>query len=56
MLAIGAVSCALVMAPVLNLLARAYGIGPPTEDHPNSLLAPQVTGRLIREFTAQGAS
>src|SRR5687768_3722963 len=27
MLAIGAVSCALVMAPVLNLLAVAYGIG-----------------------------
>jgi putative OPT family oligopeptide transporter len=43
MLAIGAVSCALVMAPVLNLLDRAYGIGPPTEAHPNSLLAPQAT-------------
>ena len=27
MLAIGSVSCALVMAPVLNLLAKAYGIG-----------------------------
>ncbi|MFO1426809.1 MAG: oligopeptide transporter, OPT family [Steroidobacteraceae bacterium] len=43
MLAIGAVTSALVMAPVLNLLARAYGIGPPTAEHPNSLLAPQAT-------------
>ncbi len=43
MLAIGAISCALVMAPVLNLLAKAYGIGVPTEDHPNPLLAPQAT-------------
>src|SRR4051812_11413623 len=43
MLAIGAISCALVMAPVLNLLAQAYGIGPPTADHPNSLSAPQAT-------------
>jgi putative OPT family oligopeptide transporter len=43
MLAIGAISCALVMAPVLNLLARAYGIGVPTADHPNPLLAPQAT-------------
>jgi putative OPT family oligopeptide transporter len=43
MLAIGAVSCALVMAPVLNLLAKAYGIGVPTEAHPNPLLAPQAT-------------
>ena len=30
MLMIGAFSCALIMAPVLNLLAAAYGIGPPT--------------------------
>ena len=29
MLAIGAVASALVMAPVLNLLAKAYGIGAP---------------------------
>jgi putative OPT family oligopeptide transporter len=43
MLAIGAASCALVMAPVLNLLAKAYGIGVPTPDHPNPLLAPQAT-------------
>jgi putative OPT family oligopeptide transporter len=34
MLAIGAASSALVMAPVLNLLADAYGIGVATDAHP----------------------
>ncbi|MBP9591811.1 MAG: oligopeptide transporter, OPT family [Steroidobacteraceae bacterium] len=43
MLAIGAASSALVMAPVLNLLASAYGIGVPTPEHPDPLLAPQAT-------------
>jgi putative OPT family oligopeptide transporter len=43
MLAIGAVSCALIMAPVLNLLDNAYGIGVPSADHPDPLLAPQAT-------------
>jgi putative OPT family oligopeptide transporter len=43
MLGIGAISCALVMAPVLNLLAQAYGIGVPTAERPNPLLAPQAT-------------
>ena len=43
MLAIGAASCALVMAPVLNLLLKAYGIGAPTAEHPNALIAPQAT-------------
>ncbi len=42
MLAIGAVSCALVMAPVLNLLAKAYGIGIVDAAHPNALAAPQA--------------
>lgn len=42
MLAIGAVSSAMVMAPVLNLLLEAYGIGARTPEHPNSLLAPQA--------------
>jgi len=42
MLAIGAFSCALIMAPVLNLLAAAYGIGAPTAEHPNPLAAPQA--------------
>lgn len=43
MLGIGAVSSALVMAPVLDLLAQAYGIGVPSAEHPNPLLAPQAT-------------
>ena len=43
MLAIGGISSALVMAPVLNLLAQAYGIGVPSEAHPSPLLAPQAT-------------
>jgi putative OPT family oligopeptide transporter len=42
MLAVGAVSSALVMAPVLNLLAQAYGIGVPSAEHPSPLLAPQA--------------
>ena len=42
MLAIGGVSSALIMAPVLSLLAQAYGIGVPTEAHPSPLLAPQA--------------
>ena len=43
MLAIGAASSALVMAPVLNLLADAYGIGVATDAHPKPLPAPQAT-------------
>ncbi len=43
MLAIGAASCALVMAPMLNLLSKAYGIGVATAAHPNPLPAPQAT-------------
>jgi len=42
MLGIGAFSCALVMAPVLNLLAQAYGIGAPSLEHPKPLPAPQA--------------
>ncbi len=42
MLMIGAISCALIMAPVLNLLATAFGIGSPTELHPHPLPAPQA--------------
>ena len=66
MLAIGAFSCALVMAPVLNLLATAYGIGAPTAEHPNALAAPQATlmasvakglfgGKLPWDMIAAGA-
>jgi len=43
MLAIGAAACAFVMAPVLNLLAKAYGIGVSSPAHPNPLPAPQAT-------------
>lgn len=43
MLIIGTVTSALVMAPVLNLLLHAYGIGPATPGHPESLTAPQAT-------------
>jgi putative OPT family oligopeptide transporter len=43
MLGIGAFSCALIMAPVLNVLSEAYGIGAPTAEHPNPLSAPQAT-------------
>jgi putative OPT family oligopeptide transporter len=43
MLIIGTVVAALVMAPVLNLLLEAYGIGPATPAHPDSLTAPQAT-------------
>jgi len=42
MLAIGSVCCALVMAPVLNMLAQSYGIGPRTLEHPRSLEAAQA--------------
>jgi putative OPT family oligopeptide transporter len=43
MLCIGAVTSATVLAPVLNLLARAYGIGAPDATHLHPLLAPQAT-------------
>jgi len=67
MLGIGAASSALVMAPVLDLLAQAYGIGVPTEQHPNPLLAPQATlmasvskglfgGQLPWDMIAAGAA
>jgi putative OPT family oligopeptide transporter len=42
MLAVGAVSCASIMSLVLNLLAKAYGMGPHTPAHPNSLEAAQA--------------
>jgi putative OPT family oligopeptide transporter len=43
MLAVGAASCALIMAPVLNLLLHAYGIGVRDAAHPQALIAPQAT-------------
>ena len=42
MLAVGALVSAMVMAPVLNLLVDAYGIGVATAEHPNPLNAPQA--------------
>ncbi len=40
---LGVISSVLVMAPILNLLLVAYGIGVPTAEHPNPLAAPQAT-------------
>lgn len=40
---LGVVSAVLVIAPILNLLLQAYGIGAPTAEQPNALLAPQAT-------------
>ena len=40
---IGVISSVLVMAPILNLLLIAYGIGVPTAEHPNPLAAPQAS-------------
>jgi putative OPT family oligopeptide transporter len=39
----GVLVSVLVMAPILNLLLDAYGIGVPTPEHPNPLVAPQAT-------------
>jgi putative OPT family oligopeptide transporter len=43
MLGVGALASAVVMGPVLNLLLKAYGMGPATADHPQSLQAAQAT-------------
>ena len=51
MQAVGVVSAVLLMAPILNLLLQAYGIGAPTPEQPNSLLAPQAT---LMASVAQG--
>jgi len=40
---VGVLSSALVIAVILNLLVDAYGIGAPTPEQPNALLAPQAT-------------
>jgi uncharacterized oligopeptide transporter (OPT) family protein len=40
---VGTISAALVMAPILTLLLKAYGFGPATPEFPNSLQAPQAT-------------
>ena len=51
MQAVGVLSAVLVMAPILNLLLMAYGIGAPTDEQPNALLAPQAT---LMASVAQG--
>lgn len=43
MLGVGALASAAVMAPVLNLLLEAYGIGTPAREGVNALAAPQAT-------------
>jgi len=48
---VGVVSAVLVMAPILNLLLQAYGIGIPTAEHPEPLAAPQAT---LMASVAQG--
>jgi putative OPT family oligopeptide transporter len=50
-LAAGVLVSVFVMAPILNLLLHAYGIGVPTEEHPNPLVAPQAT---LMASVAQG--
>ncbi len=40
---VGVVSATFFLAPILNLMLEAYGIGPATPDRPDSLLAPQAT-------------
>jgi len=48
---VGVISSVLVMAPILNLLLQAYGIGVPTAEHPEPLAAPQAT---LMASVAQG--
>ncbi len=43
MIGIGAIASAAIMAPVLNLLLEAYGIGTPAREGVNALAAPQAT-------------
>ncbi len=40
---VGVIAAAFAIAPVLTLLAKAYGIGVATPEHPNPLRAPQAT-------------
>jgi putative OPT family oligopeptide transporter len=48
---VGTLSAAVVLAPVLILIQKAYGIGVPTAEHPNPLTAPQAT---LMESVARG--
>jgi putative OPT family oligopeptide transporter len=51
MLGIGALACAMVMAPVLNLMLNAYGMGPKAPGREQSLEAAQAT---LMESVAKG--
>ncbi len=51
MIGVGAIATAVIMGPTLNLLLKAYGMGPATPDHPNSLQAAQAT---LMESVARG--
>lgn len=48
---VGVISGALVIAPVLNWLLKAYGFGIPTDELPNALQAPQAS---LMHSIAQG--
>jgi len=48
---LGVVAAVTVMAPILNLLLMAYGIGTPTPEQPDALLAPQAA---LMASVAQG--
>jgi len=48
---VGVLASVMLMAPILNLLLQAYGIGVPTIEKPDSLLAPQAT---LMASVAQG--
>ena len=48
---VGVISATFFLAPVLNLMLEAYGIGPATPERPDSLLAPQAT---LMASVAQG--
>lgn len=50
-LAAGVLVAVFVMAPILNLLLQAYGIGEPSAAHPKPLVAPQAT---LMASVAQG--
>jgi putative OPT family oligopeptide transporter len=50
-LAAGVFVSVFVMAPILNLLLHAYGIGVPSAEHPSPLVAPQAT---LMASVAQG--
>jgi putative OPT family oligopeptide transporter len=51
MIGVGAIAVAVIMAPTLNLLLHAYGMGPATPDHPRALAAAQAT---LMESVARG--